>query len=300
MTLSVRFTAHVVVVLVVGVGVLLGAGRPNAQAPNGGDTMTPVYEGFRSNPDGTYDLLFGYFNRSWSDEVHVPVGPSNSVDPGGPDHGQPTYFFPQRNRFVVAVHVPADFGNKEVVWTLTVNGETAKAYATLNPAYAVDDNVMMANFGGGGQGGFSPDTVGNKPPELAIEGQRNLTAKVGEPVELSAVALDDGKLSVRPIPSAPGLGHFAPISATGLRLSWFKYRGAGRVDFDPPQTKVWEDRRDGGNSPWSVGWNTPPVPHDHRWTVHATFREPGTYVLRALAHDGGLIDYGDVTVKVAP
>jgi hypothetical protein len=34
--------------------------------------------------------------------------------------------------------------------------------------------------------------------------------------------------------------------------------------------------------------------------VHATFRAPGTYVVRALAHDGGLIDYGDVTVTVSP
>jgi len=28
------------------------------------------------------------------------------------------------------------------------------------------------------------------------------------------------------------------------------------------------------------------------------FSEPGVYVLRALAHDGGLIDYDDVTVTV--
>jgi len=32
--------------------------------------------------------------------------------------------------------------------------------------------------------------------------------------------------------------------------------------------------------------------------VQATFSEPGTYLLRALAHDGGLIKYEDVTVIV--
>jgi hypothetical protein len=95
-----------------------------------------------------------------------------------------------------------------------------------------------------------------------------------------------------------GQSHFVPNSATGLRLSWFVYRGAGKVSLDPPQTKVWEDHRDGGNSPWSAGWSTPPIPPDNRWTVHATFSDPGTYVLRALAHDGGLIDYDDVTVTV--
>lgn len=100
------------------------------------------------------------------------------------------------------------------------------------------------------------------------------------------------------MPPALGQSHFVPNSANGLRLSWFQYRGAGRIEFDPPQTKVWEDHRDGGESPWSAGWKTPPAPPENRWIVRATFAEPGTYVLRALAHDGGLIDYDDVTVTV--
>jgi hypothetical protein len=72
------------------------------------------------------------------------------------------------------------------------------------------------------------------------------------------------------------------------------------VTFDPPQTKVWEDRRDGGNSPWSAGWEVPPVPPDNVWSARATFDRPGTYVIRGLAHDGGLIDWQDVTVVVSP
>ena len=279
---------------------LLAAQEPIPQSPSRGQNITPVYEGFWRNADGTFDLLFGYFNRNWDEEFDVPVGPGNNVEPGGPDHGQPTHFFPRRNQFVFKVHVPADFGNKEVVWTLTTRGEPEKAYATLKPAYAVDETVMMANFGAGGQTGFMPDMVGNKPPKLTIESERRLTAKVGQPVKLSAVATDDGKPATRAIsPMMVGQSHFVPNSATGLRLSWFKYRGAGQVDFDPPQTKVWEDHRDGGNSPWSAGWKTPPVPPDNRWTVNATFHEPGPYVIRALAHDGGLIDYGDVTVTVS-
>ena len=62
--------------------------------------------------------------------------------------------------------------------------------------------------------------------------------------------------------------------------------------------KVWQDRRDGANSPWAAGWEVPPVPPENRWTVRVTFSEPGTYVLRALAHDGGLLDYDDVTIQV--
>ena len=70
--------------------------------------------------------------------------------------------------------------------------------------------------------------------------------------------------------------------------------------FDPPQTDTWEDTRDGGNSPWSPGWQSPEVPEDGRWTVAVTFSEPGHYVLRAIAHDGGLATVDDVTVVVSP
>ena len=54
----------------------------------------------------------------------------------------------------------------------------------------------------------------------------------------------------------------------------------------------------GGGSPWSYGFRTPPAPPDGKWVVRATFPEPGTYVLRCLAHDGGLSTAEDVTVTV--
>ncbi len=270
----------------------------SAQAPQSGQNIAPVYEGFETNPDGSFNLLFGYYNRNWAEEIDVPVGPDNNLEPGGPDQGQPAHFFPRRNQFVFRVHVPADFGDKEVVWTLTSNGVTERAYGTLKPPYAVDEVVMSANFGAGGQTGFNPSLVGNLAPEVTLEGERHMTVVVGESVTLSAVATDDGKPSRGSIPAVVGQVAFVPNSATGLRLSWIQYRGPGTVMFDPPQTKVWEDRRDGGNSPWSAGWATPPIPPENRWVVQATFSEPGTYVLRALGHDGGLIDFEDVTIVV--
>jgi len=285
--------------LLLAVTVALAASLPvSAQAPQSGQNIAPVYEGFETNPDGSFNLLFGYYNRNWEEEINVPVGPDNSLEPGGPDRGQPAHFFPRRNQFVFRVHVPADFGDKEVVWTLTSNGVTERAYGTLRPPYAVDEVVMSANFGAGGQTGFNPSLVGNLPPEVTVEGEQLMTVKVGESVTLSAVATDDGKPNRGSIPATVGQVQFVPNSATGLRLSWFQYRGPGKVMFDPPQAKVWEDRRDGGNSPWSAGWVTPAIPAENRWVTQATFSEPGTYVLRALGHDGGLIDYEDVTVVV--
>ena len=268
----------------------------SAQAPARDENVALAYEGFWVNEDGSFDLLFGYYNRNWAEEFDVPVGPDNFLEPGPPDRGQPTHFLPRRNQFVFRVRVPADFGDQEIVWSLTTKGVTEKAYATLRPQYTVDAGVLAANFGAGiGR----PDLIGNVAPQLTLETPTTVAVSAGEPVTLKAVAVDDGKPRPRGLPPSLGNSRFVPNSAAGLRFSWFRYRGPGPVIFDPPQTKVWEDDRDGGNSPWSAGWEPPPIPPDNRWTVTATFSAPGTYVLRALAHDGALVDYEDVTITVS-
>ena len=270
-----------------------------AQVAKADNNITPAYEGWLPNADGSFELVFGYFNREWDEAPTIPLGPGNTIEPGGPDRGQPTYFFPRRNRFVFTVHVPRDFGTKEIVWTLTSKGRTEKAYGTLKNDYVLDDTVIMSNIGAGGALSTTPDMVGNKAPVLTFEGAKNRTAKVGDAVALAAVATDDGKPNKRNMPSILGGSYILPQSANGLRLSFFVYRGAGHaVTFDPPQTKVWEDTRDGGGSPWSAGWVVPPIPDGNRWQAQATFAEPGTYVIRALAHDGGLFSSQDITVVV--
>jgi len=261
--------------------------------------ITPVFEGWLPNPDGSFELLFGYINRAWSGETHIPLGADNNMQPGGPDLGQPTNFFPRRSRFAFRVHVPKDFGDKEVVWTLTSKGKTEKTYGTLKPDYVLDDTSIMSNIGTGGGLSTTPDMVGNKAPALAFEGPKSRGAKVGERVAFTAVATDDGKPNRKDMPSRLGGDYSLPATANGLRLSFFVYRGPGAsVTFDPTQTETWENTRDGGNSPWSAGFKTPPVPDGNKWQAVATFSEPGTYVIRALAHDGGLWAAQDVTVVV--
>ena len=265
-----------------------------------GQNIAPVYEGWEQNGDGSFTLVFGYFNRNWEEEIDLPIGADNAIEPGGPDQGQPTHFLPRRNRFLFRIHVPKDFGKNELVWTLTSHGKTERAYASLKPDYFIDDTVIMANNGAAGMGGTDSSLIGNKPPALTIEGDKRRMVKAGESIALAAVATDDGIPRTRAMPRLnPGFAsRFTVDSATGLRLSWFVYRGAGSVVFDPPQTKVWEDTRDGGGSPWSYGWRTPAVPPDNKWNVRATFRDPGTYVLRCLAHDGGLATAEEITVVV--
>ena len=267
-----------------------------------GQNIAPVYEGWEQNADGSFNLVFGYFNRNWEEEIDLPAGADNVIEPGGPDQGQPTHFLPRRNRFVFRIRVPRDFGTKELVWTLNVHGKTERAYASLKADYFIDDTVIMANNGAAGMGGTDPSLKGNKPPALTVEGDKRRTVKAGQSVSLAAVATDDGIPKTRAMPrlNPSFASRFTVDSATGLRLSWFVYRGAGKVVFDPPQTKVWEDTRDGGGSPWSYGWRTPPVPAGGKWIVNATFTVPGTYVLRCLAHDGGLASAEDVTFIVTP
>ena len=298
--MATRLAAAVVVVLGL---TALWVGFPSVSAqiaPPKGLNVAPAYEGWEKNPDGSFNLMFGYYNRNWGEQLTVPVGPDNNIEPDGPDYGQPTYFYPRRNRFVFRVQVPADFGDKELVWTLTTNGVTERAYGSLLVDYFVDDTVIMNNKGAGGGGGGMYDLAGNKAPALRVDGPKTRHVEVGEPLALTAYATDDGIPEPRALPNIPFQFRVTPDSASGLWLAWFVYRGPGQeVTFDPPQISVWEDMRDGANSNWASGWAAPPAPADNKWEASATFDVPGTYVLRAWADDGGLMTYEDITVVVS-
>src|SRR5262249_40631945 len=79
-----------------------------------GREIIPYYEGWIKNPDDSYDLIFGYYNRNQEQEVAVPAGPENSVMPGGPDRGQPTYFLAKRQARMFRIRGPKGFGDKGV------------------------------------------------------------------------------------------------------------------------------------------------------------------------------------------
>ncbi len=297
-----------------------------------GQNVSPAFEGWEEAADGTKYFLFGYMNRNWEEELNVQVGADNNFTPGNPDQGQPTHFLPRRNRFVFRVPVPKTFTEKdELIWTLTTYGKTEKAYASLRTDYKVDDVVKASETGALGAGTSSPEVRGNKPPIVKVEGPKALTAKVGQPLTLTALVTDDG-IPKRRVgggsaavsnagsrrdagPAGRGGGDPAqqrqqrallpPSRVTvgknvGLHLSWFVYRGTGAVTFDPIQVKPWEDTRAGANSPWAPLWTPPEMPADGKVVVHATFSEPGTYVLRGLADDGALFGGDDVTVTVRP
>lgn len=290
-----------------------------------GQNISPAYEGWEKGPDGQRYFLFGYMNRNWEEEIDVPVGENNFFSPGPADRGQPTHFQPRRNRFTFKVPVPDGFSETdEMIWTLTAHRVTEKAYASLRPDYFVDNVVVMSETGALGAGTSSPEIRANRPPTIELETPRVLNARVGQPVRLVARVTDDGipkrrgtnnddddeeedgeeeqltpeQRALRAVLAPPRRSTVGKIN--GLFFSWFPYRGAGKVTFDPIQANTWENTRAGGNSPWAPQWQPPILPADGRWVVNATFQEPGTYILRGRADDGGLYSDEEITVHVAP
>src|SRR5262252_4622751 len=89
-----------------------------------GSSITGAFEGWFYNKDGSVNLLVGYFNRNTKQELDIPVGPNNRIEPGGPDMGQPTHFGPGRGWGVFSIPVQKDFGDKKLTWTIVANGFT--------------------------------------------------------------------------------------------------------------------------------------------------------------------------------
>src|SRR6187549_3179666 len=103
-----------------------------------GQGVAPVYEGFDINPDGSFNMWFGYMNRNFEEELEVPAGAENKFEPGPADRGQPTHFDTRRHKDVFRVVVPKDFGENKLVWTVTVRGKAESITATLNRVWQID------------------------------------------------------------------------------------------------------------------------------------------------------------------
>jgi hypothetical protein len=255
-----------------------GGLRINAQVQYAtGQNVAPTFEGWEHNPDGTYSLVFGYLNRNYEEELDIPIGPGNSISMGAEtygDKGQPTHFYPRRQRFLFRVVVPANWDKKQkVVWTLTSNGKTDQAKGWLQPEWELSEGVMVENMGGG-----VPDPE-NKPPSVTIGPAQTIT--LPGKATVTASATDDGlPKPYRKAPSNPDRDS-QPRRPRGVQIKWIQYRGPGKVTFDPAASEVVYGE---------------PV----TLTSKMSFSAPGVYVLRAVADDGQLFTTREVTVTVNP
>jgi hypothetical protein len=219
-------------------------------------------------------------NRNYEEQVDIPVGSGNTFEPGVPDQGQPTHFYPRRQQYVFKVRVPKDWGKKDLIWTLTSHGKTEKAFATLMPTWEIDVGTYQQNRGGPGELGEDDEA-----PSIKVEGSPQRTVAAGAPLTLDAFVVDDGKPTNRPSQSGSNARVEGPLRQAIVRLDrgvrlgviWVVYRGdANAVTFHPQKVTV----------------------VDGKASATATFDKPGTYVLRGYADDGILVSAADVTVTV--
>ena len=185
-----------------------------------GQGVSPVYEGYDVNPDGSFNMWFGYMNRNYEEELDLPIGADNHFEPGG-DRGQPTHFMIRRHKDAFKVVVPKDFGEQQLVWILTAHGQTQQVIATLKPVWMIDRLRTT-------RGGNSERVDSNTPPVVNVEPSSPVVASSSD-LTLTVSATDDG------LPVRAG----KPVGMTAM---WGKYRGPGNVVFDPASAKVLDGR----------------------------------------------------------
>ena len=256
-----RFRRFAVVPALVLLAVAVGQSRAVAQTPLGvltgeGQTVTPVYEGWYPNADGSYSLSFGYFNRNLREVVDIPVGEQNRLTPAEFDGAQPTTFHPRRHWGVFTVVVPAEFGDNAVVWTIDFRGERYSIPGRLHEDWQIDalageagsgNTPPVLSFAEGGREGAGPRGVTTGP----------IRATVGAPFSVAVWAKDDGRAS-------GSVGRAGRVGVP-VTLTWFKQSGPGDVSFE----------EESGEVPAAGG----------KMTTTAVFSEPGEYVLRVRAND---------------
>jgi hypothetical protein len=255
-----------------------------------GQNVVPVYEGWERNADGTFTMVFGYFNRNLEEEPFVPIGPDNRFEPGDADRGQPTHFYPRRQQFIFRVPIPGDWGSNELVWTLVANGRTEKAYGSLLPIYELGPVIYEQNRGGILLHG--PGEPVNQSPSIALVGSARATVTLPATLDLKVSVADDGLPARPPRKNRGGQvvrrdQEAGPISQAIIKLepdwrlgvTWMHYRGPGTVTFEPMRQEI-PDGRNG------------------QAATRVSFSEPGAYVIRAYGDDGILTSFVDVAVTV--
>ena len=263
-------------------GTLVGAQQPGVgQTPSSlpltapirerGTSVTPAFEGWYFDKDGSQRVMVGYFNRNTKQEFDIPAGPNNHVDPGPADQGQPTHFSAGRQWGVFTIKLPKDFGTRKLSWTIVANGFTNTITLHTNADYIVEPFMDAANKNTPPTFKFEPNgPIFTGPPQTIAA---NYTATVGVPLPLTVWISDEGPKINVPDPSGRGRGRGARGAAPegftpppAMSVTWTKFRGPGDVKFDNVKPTI--DRAADGKS-----------------VANATFSAPGDYILRVEGND---------------
>jgi hypothetical protein len=246
---------------------------PSAPPKQFGASISPAFEGWFDNPDGTHNFLIGYYNRNTESELDIPIGPNNHFEPGNPDVGQPTHFLTRRRFGMFVVTVPKEFGKTQrMTWTLTVNGMTNSVPFHMHTDYNI---TPLKSSEEGPDGSFNlppllrfaengPSFTG---PAATVAKAISRAATFGTPMTLDLWADDDARYSSGG--NAPRTGGPPPVNVT---IS--KYRGPGDVRIADPRAKF--EALKGGK---------PGEPYSGKASTTVTFSQPGDYMLHVTAND---------------
>jgi hypothetical protein len=238
-----------------------------------GASISPAFEGWYDNADRSHTFLIGYYNRNWTSEIDVPIGPNNRFEPGDPDRGQPTHFQPNRGWGMFTVTVPKNTpATEKLWWTLTVNGVTQRVGFHMSPDYNITPQ-RASEESPGGKYNLPPSLrlAETDPPiqsplaSLATAVER--TATVGRAMPLDFWIDDDALYSS---------GSNAPISDTAkiVEVIVSKYRGPGAITIAKTHEKL-----------TTVKGGKPAEPYSGRASTSVSFSEPGNYVLHVTVND---------------
>jgi hypothetical protein len=228
------FRLATVLALAVGGAMVSAQGQllPSSPKLGFGASVTPAYDGWSENADGSFTYLIGYYNRNWTQEVDIPLGPNNHFEPGDADRGQPTHFLPNRNWGMFSLVLPKSTpATERVWWVLSLNGVTSRVPFHRSPDFNITVNHSSEE---------SPNGKYNAPPILkftqagppiqgpiaSIPSALSKTATVNTPMPLELFAEDDALYASGT--NAPLTGRIPPI----VEVTLAKYRGPGNVKVD--------------------------------------------------------------------
>ena len=234
-----------------------------------GSSVTGAFEGWYRNKDGSVSLLVGYFNRNTKQELDIPIGPNNRIEPGPPDQGQPTHFLNLRQWGVFSIKLPADFGTKKLTWTLVANGQTNTVTLHTLPDWVLEPLEDSASKNTPPVLKFQPNGPSVTGPPSGFAG--TLSTTLAAPLPLTVWATDEPpKLAVANAllipPPASGAGRGRGPAGAAVSLIWSMFRGPGSVTFENVRPR-------------------PDPASDGKAETKATFSVPGDYVLRLQAND---------------
>lgn len=270
------FAVCIAIAALIGSARLAGQGqRPLSPVPSSGNGVTPFFDGWYANPDGTTTLSFGYSNLN-ADPVEIPLGPDNFIVPKMYDGRQPTSFSPDapnmdagggsrnarrgRERGVFTVTVPAGF-REPVVWTLQAGGQSNAVPGTSkSSAYRLAWPMAMGSIPPLLR--FSADGPAGRGP-VGIESS-SIRGSVGVPVSLQIWIVDDSKREEDPVPIKQRL------ALPAMNVSWFKHSGTGQVSFSKSKESI--------------------AALNGTASTSATFDRPGDYVIRVRVDNFGRVD----------